>query len=363
MIWRTWPSSIVVRRGPVEANGASPFTMAKARELSVRTCRRGTSTVRSRISSWARLLKATRVRASAGICQPWRSSRARSVRTLVFPEPAGAITRLPPLRWVTAEAWSAASSGGASLDPNGMSAPCSTLTRCTTGCPSTRSTNRTGPPSTQAGRPSGRVTSASVEGVAPSVRAASRHGHTGRVRVAGIDAVRPHEVVEHLEVEGEAGSERVRRALLHRVEGAFEVEVELEHRPHPAVGALAQHVEDRRQLGPVVDHQPLGARPRLGSGLAGPDHHVAAEGLGTGEDRPGPRPHLPVGPADRASVGRLPAEQVGRSCLGGRGRGRRGGRAGADGGDGGVLATAVPAPDHVAGSRTPVRLRAHLASP
>ena len=76
--------------------------IARASELSVRTCNPARSPVRSRISSCARLLNATSVTADGGRRQPRSRCRALSVRTLVLPEPAGAMMRADPLRWVTA---------------------------------------------------------------------------------------------------------------------------------------------------------------------------------------------------------------------------------------------------------------------
>jgi len=58
MIRRTSGSSIVRQDVGCAANGGVPLTIARAMAFSVRTCRPGRSVVRSRISSWARLLNA-----------------------------------------------------------------------------------------------------------------------------------------------------------------------------------------------------------------------------------------------------------------------------------------------------------------
>ena len=93
---RTSGSSIVRHDRGWVRNGETPLTMASAIALSVRTCRPGRSAVRSRISSWARLLKATRLTALGGSRQPTSRWRARSVSTRVLPEPAGAMMRAAP---------------------------------------------------------------------------------------------------------------------------------------------------------------------------------------------------------------------------------------------------------------------------
>ena len=99
---RTSPSSTVRNDAGCGANGLDPLTIARAMALSVRTCSPRRSDVRSRISSWARLLNATRHTAPPGRrhrCSRWR---ARSVSTRVLPEPAGAMIRAAPPSWVTA---------------------------------------------------------------------------------------------------------------------------------------------------------------------------------------------------------------------------------------------------------------------
>ena len=97
-------------------NGGTPLTMASAIELSVRTCSPRRSAVRSRISSWARLLKATRLTALGGSRQPTSRWRARSVSTRVLPDPAGAMMRAAPPAWTTAASWSGARSAPEALD-------------------------------------------------------------------------------------------------------------------------------------------------------------------------------------------------------------------------------------------------------
>ena len=67
---RTSGSSIVRHDRAWARNGGTPLTMASAIELSVRTCSPRRSAVRWRISSWARLLKATRLTALGGSRQP-----------------------------------------------------------------------------------------------------------------------------------------------------------------------------------------------------------------------------------------------------------------------------------------------------
>ncbi len=117
MIRRTSGSSIVRHVRACGANGAVPLTMARAIELSVRTWRPGRSGVRSRISSCARLLNATRLSAPLGTFHCCRRCRARSVSTRVLPDPAGAMMRAAPPGWVTAASWSGARSASDRLGP------------------------------------------------------------------------------------------------------------------------------------------------------------------------------------------------------------------------------------------------------
>ena len=66
MMRRTSGSSIVRHFVACGANGGVPLTIANAMALRVRTCRPGRSDVRSTISSWARLLNATRLTVLGG---------------------------------------------------------------------------------------------------------------------------------------------------------------------------------------------------------------------------------------------------------------------------------------------------------
>ena len=83
-------------------NGPDPRSIARARLLRVRICRPTRSVVRSCISSRARTLNATRQTVAGSIPRSRTKCRARSVRTRVFPDPAGAMILAPPPLWATA---------------------------------------------------------------------------------------------------------------------------------------------------------------------------------------------------------------------------------------------------------------------
>ena len=74
--------------------------------------------------------------------------RRRSVRTLVLPEPAGAMTRAPPVAWLTAASWSGARSAPAAGEPTAESDPASVFQRWTIPTPLGRGEGANGPPST-----------------------------------------------------------------------------------------------------------------------------------------------------------------------------------------------------------------------
>ena len=178
---RTSGSSIVRQVVACWANGGVPLTIASAMAFSVRTWRPGRSDVRSTISSCARLLKATRLTALGGRFHFVSRWRARSVSTRVLPEPAGAMMRAPPPRWVTAASWSGARSASERFAPGGRSDPCSTATACTTGTSSMGSVWRAGPPSSHTAAPSDNRTSPGPSaGSAPAATAESRRIHVGR---------------------------------------------------------------------------------------------------------------------------------------------------------------------------------------
>jgi hypothetical protein len=155
--------------------------MASARALSVWTCRPGISWVRSTISTWARLLNATTVRASAGAEERSRW-RARSVSTRVFPDPAGAMMRARTSESATASSWSLARSASRALVESGTSEPASMASNGTTTASSSSSSRvqrRRVPPSHHASRPSGRRTSARSPGAAPRAMARSASSQAG----------------------------------------------------------------------------------------------------------------------------------------------------------------------------------------
>ena len=93
--------------------------------------------------------------------------------------------RAAPPTAVTAASWSGARSAVLTFVSNGRSEPCSTAMRCTTRAPPIGSEKRSGPPSSQHGVPSARVTSApSAARCAEARRARSASGHGAPAPVA-----------------------------------------------------------------------------------------------------------------------------------------------------------------------------------
>ena len=214
MIRRTSRSSIVRQRAPAAgANGGVPLTMASASALSVRTCRPrqvGRAVAHLLLGALVEGDEAHRAPAAgASRASRWR---ARSVSTRVLPEPAGAMIRAAPPSWVTAASWSGARSAAVALAAaSGRSEPCSMATRWSTAHPSIGGGEPDGP---------------AVDPHSPAIRhddiARSAIGHRRGTEpnrpieqqpAADVHGVARHQVVQRLQVEGEACPELVRRPI------------------------------------------------------------------------------------------------------------------------------------------------------
>ncbi len=287
MIRRTSGSSIVRHVRACGANGAVPLTMARAIELSVRTWRPGRSGVRSRISSCARLLNATRLSAPLGTFHCRRRCRARSVSTRVLPDPAGAMMRAAPPGWVTAASWSGARSASDRLGPGRGERPLLDRHHVHHG----DTVDRLGVAERPGVDPHGRA----VGRHDVSRRAGGNRGRTGGDRevepdpgrafgVAHVDRVRPDEVVEFVELEAEPRAEIERRLARRHRRQLLEVGLEFDDeslavdRRAPETGArLGRRGECRRG-----DPDALGREPRRRNRSVRQHERVAGEGVGPG---------------------------------------------------------------------------------
>ena len=160
-------------------------------------------------SSAAFVLKASAVTDPGRPGGPWIRWRSRSVRTRVLPEPAGPMTRAPPVAWLTAASWS-----GAGPDQGALAERDTRL-----GIPAVHDADparpsdggRNGPPSTREGyRRPGRCRRALPRdpplwqepgGLAP----VPPH----QLAAPGVVVVGPYQVVQALTAELEAGRKAV----------------------------------------------------------------------------------------------------------------------------------------------------------
>ena len=100
-----------------------------------------------------------------------------------------------------------------------------------------------------------------------------------RVRLAGIDRVRPDQMMEVVERKRVTDANFVRMSRLDRFGGSLEGLDHLDHDRLGGVGRLAKGRHRRRGVGDrgSIDDDPLRADPLVGSGLALGDDDVAAQ--------------------------------------------------------------------------------------
>ena len=143
--------------------------------------------------------------------------RRRSVRTRVFPEPAGAITRAPPAGWLTAASWSGARSASGGWLATADKDPASVFHRCTTPMPEGRGGGANGPPSTYRGVPSDQQDVSRTCFHDAVIRKASgglASVPPDRVSAPGVIVVGPDEELKALPRELEPGAEVIHRPLV-----------------------------------------------------------------------------------------------------------------------------------------------------
>ena len=234
--------------------------------------------------------------AAASCASRWR---ARSVSTRVLPEPAGAMMRAAPpgvgdrRQLVGGEVGSPTCSSAGTVAP-----PCSTATTCTTGTPSIGAMKRSGPPSSQTAVPSARVTSpvagpdvAEISRAPPAI-AWSKRQPDPAFGVPCVDGVRPDEVVQLVDIEGESRTQLERRRAGGRPWVGIERDIELDDDSRCGLARHPQRSECRPRLMQCVgvDTHDRRRRPGLGYRLTRRDQHGTAEHIGAGtgcRDSPG----------------------------------------------------------------------------